>query len=577
MGGDVSVRSVYGKGSVFTARIPQKIYSGERFAVIDDPEKKPVLVYENRAINADSICWSLRDLGVYHTLVTVKEQFLEALDRTDKKYAFAFVAQALYEQVKPVLDARKSDLQPVLLADYGSESGIHNIRFLALPVHTLSIANVLNNKTEMRTYAEEGKTSVKFTAPSARVLIVDDIPTNLKVAQGLLLPYNMTVDTCTAGAVSVELLKENNYDLVFMDHMMPGMDGIEATAAIRAWEKEQAKKQAPEFSGETPVIALTANAISGMKEMFLNRGFNDYLAKPIEMFKLHEILEKWIPAEKQIRKKPKPGNGGCGPLFAIFTGKEIEGIDLAAGMERYGDDSVYLEILRSYAASMPDFLHTLRDVSAETLDAYTITVHGIKGSSRQICAEEAGREAEILERAAGAKDWETIKTRNGGFIKTMERLLQNLNRFLTEELNKKNGHRRSAMTPETQKIVLAVDDMPLNLTTIRTILRNDFDVRLAKSPTAALSMLNTVKVDLALVDIEMPEMSGFEFVERLRNNPEHPEHKDIPVIFVTSHETPDILERITSCDAGYVIKPVVPRVLLEKVNAAFETGERETL
>jgi CheY-like chemotaxis protein len=100
-------------------------------------------------------------------------------------------------------------------------------------------------------------------------------------------------------------------------------------------------------------------------------------------------------------------------------------------------------------------------------------------------------------------------------------------------------------------------------------------MRLAKSPIAALAMLNTVRVDLILADIEMPEMSGFAFVERLRNNPEHPEQKDIPVIFVTSHETPDILEKIASYGAGYVLKPVVPQGLLEKVNSALEEKEQK--
>ncbi|MDR2435172.1 MAG: response regulator [Treponema sp.] len=129
---------------------------------------------------------------------------------------------------------------------------------------------------------------------------------------------------------------------------------------------------------------------------------------------------------------------------------------------------------------------------------------------------------------------------------------------------------------EAKKIILAVDDMPLNLTAIRTILHNDFDIRLAKSAGMALVMLNAIKVDLILADIEMPEMSGFELVERLRNNSEHPEQKDIPVIFVTSHEMPDIVEQALSSGAGYVVKPVIPRVLLEKVNSVFEAAEKNS-
>jgi signal transduction histidine kinase/CheY-like chemotaxis protein len=584
MGGDITVHSVYGKGSVFTARILQKINSGERFAAVEDSKKQMALIYENRPIYADSLCWSLNNLGVPYTLTAAGDAFLETLGRerdgTGERYAFIFMPQAQYLRLRSVLEDMKLHSRLVLLADYGSEAEIYDIRFLILPVHTLSIANILNHKQEIRSGAEKEKTAGKFTAPSARVLIVDDVVTNLKVAQGLLMPYRMIINICTSGPVSIELFKKNKYDLVFMDHMMPGMDGIEAVALIRAWEKEQA----PEFPKGTPIIALTANAISGMKEMFLDRGFNDYLTKPIEMLKLHQILARWIPRKKQIKEGPEAEDKTTRPPYsAIFDGKEVEGIDLAAGMEWYMNGSVYLEILRSYAASMPDFLETLRGVSRETLGDYTITIHGIKGSSYQICAGKAGKEAEVLETAARAKDWKTIEAWNGNFIRTMERLLQNLNRFLTESgpaepeegsFDKSSGERRTTMTgKEGKKIILAVDDMPLNLAAIKTILGDNFDVRPVKSPLTALTMLNTVRVDLVLVDIEMPEMSGFEFVERLRNNPDHPEQKDIPVIFVTSHETPDIIGRMASYGAGCVVKPVIPRILLEKVNGVFEAGE----
>jgi signal transduction histidine kinase/CheY-like chemotaxis protein len=450
MGGDVTVSSAYGKGSVFTAWIPQKKYSGECFAAVEAPEEKSVLIYDNRTIEADSLCWSLDNLGVSYTLVTEKEKLLELLRQEDdpphKKYTFIFAAQALYEQVRSALDDGKIGSRLVLLAEHGSESGIHNICYLSLPVHTLSIANLLNHKTETKGIVGEGRAAVKFTAPAARILVVDDIPTNLKVVQGLLLPYNMLVDTGTNGPAAIELLKENEYDLVFMDHMMPGMDGIETTAVIRAWEKEKALQSPQGISASrgTPIVALTANVISGMKEMFLLRGFDDYLAKPIELIKLHEILEKWIPREKQIRERGRELAADNRFDSGIFDGKTVRGIDLAAGMERYADDSVYLEILRSYAASTPDFFDILRGVSKETLNGYAVTVHGIKGSSYQICAGEVGREAELLEKAARAKDWETIEARNGDFIKTLEKTLENLGRFLAELAGPEEGKRRPA-------------------------------------------------------------------------------------------------------------------------------------
>ncbi|MDR3299206.1 MAG: response regulator, partial [Candidatus Accumulibacter sp.] len=133
--------------------------------------------------------------------------------------------------------------------------------------------------------------SASFTAPEAEVLIVDDFTSNLLVAEGLLIPYKMRVFTCLNGREAVERVRERSFDLVFMDHMMPEMDGVEATRVIRAMKEERCRT--------LPIIALTANAVSGMREMFLENGFNDFLSKPIEVTKLDTVLEKWIPAGKR--------------------------------------------------------------------------------------------------------------------------------------------------------------------------------------------------------------------------------------------------------------------------------------
>jgi len=129
--------------------------------------------------------------------------------------------------------------------------------------------------------------TIKFNAPNAKVLVVDDTDANLKVVKGLMQPYKMQVDLCTSGAEAIEMVKANSYDILFMDHMMPEMDGVEATKLIR------------ETHTNLPIIALTANAVSGVREMFLANGFNDFLSKPIDTVELNVILEKWLPREKQ--------------------------------------------------------------------------------------------------------------------------------------------------------------------------------------------------------------------------------------------------------------------------------------
>ena len=134
-------------------------------------------------------------------------------------------------------------------------------------------------------------TILLFNAPSARVLVVDDVVINRTVAKGLLTMYAMQVHTCESGEEAVKAVQAEEYDIVFMDHMMPGMDGVEATAAIRSLEGERFQT--------LPIVALTANAIAGVEEMFLTSGFSDYLSKPINSRKLNEMLRKWIPEKKQ--------------------------------------------------------------------------------------------------------------------------------------------------------------------------------------------------------------------------------------------------------------------------------------
>ena len=114
---------------------------------------------------------------------------------------------------------------------------------------------------------------------------MDDIDVNLYVAQEMLSPYELQVDTATSGFEAIEKIKNNSYNLVFMDHMMPKMDGIETTREIR--------KLGPEYE-KIPIVALTANAISGVKEMFLSNGFNGFISKPISMKELDAILNEWI-------------------------------------------------------------------------------------------------------------------------------------------------------------------------------------------------------------------------------------------------------------------------------------------
>ncbi|MDD6810612.1 MAG: ATP-binding protein [Lachnospiraceae bacterium] len=128
-----------------------------------------------------------------------------------------------------------------------------------------------------------------FKAPNAKILIVDDNLVNLRVAAGLMKPFEMQITKARSGQEAIELLKKEQYHIIFMDHMMPEMDGVEATHIIRAMDGEYYKN--------VPIIALTANAINGAKEMFLKEGLNDFIAKPISIRELSEKILDWLPFE----------------------------------------------------------------------------------------------------------------------------------------------------------------------------------------------------------------------------------------------------------------------------------------
>ena len=133
---------------------------------------------------------------------------------------------------------------------------------------------------------------VPFVAPWARVLLVDDNRVNLEVAKGLLGKYEVKIETAMGGREAVSILeRDSDFDMIFMDHLMPDMDGIEATQAIRSMGNPVLET--------IPIVALTANAIKGMEEEFLVSGMNGFLAKPIDLAELAKVMERFIPEDKK--------------------------------------------------------------------------------------------------------------------------------------------------------------------------------------------------------------------------------------------------------------------------------------
>jgi CheY-like chemotaxis protein len=276
--------------------------------------------------------------------------------------------------------------------------------------------------------------------PYGKVLVVDDVETNLDVAKGLMLPYGLSIDTALSGPEAIEKIKAagegdeaSRYDIIFMDHMMPGMDGLEAVKIIR-------NELAGDYGGTVPIVALTANALVGNERMFLAHGCNAFISKPIDVMHLDAVLNTWV-RDKQSAEILKKAELKLAEIkkekqdVSVEPGNiSLEGIDFTQGRERYNGEAAYLEILRAWRLHTPALLETMKNsLSPENLAEYAIAVHGLKGSSYGILANDVGKQAQELEALAKAGDFSGVQALNDGFIKMVETLMLKLGELLEKD------------------------------------------------------------------------------------------------------------------------------------------------
>ena len=257
-----------------------------------------------------------------------------------------------------------------------------------------------------------------FHAPDAKILVVDDTEVNLSVIKSLLKKTLIGIDTAASGKEAIDLASKSRYDLLFIDHMMPDMDGIETLSHIR---------ESGECSG-VPAVALTANAISGAREMYLSAGFDAYLSKPVDGRQLEKLLAAMLPAEKI--KKAEAGAGETpemkGTDGAGFSGSDnddssedvhdlmtrlgsVPEIDSRAGLANCGSPDGYLSVLNVFHQTAPSKADEIEELYKKgDIENYTIKVHALKSSARIIGASDINKLALELEEAGKKKDMDFI-------------------------------------------------------------------------------------------------------------------------------------------------------------------------
>ncbi|MCL2694431.1 MAG: response regulator [Oscillospiraceae bacterium] len=277
------------------------------------------------------------------------------------------------------------------------------------------------------------KEKLSMTAPTANILVVDDNVFNLRVAGSLLCLFKIRADFAESGKEGINLVKRKDYDIVFIDHMMPDMNGVETVAEIR--------KLGEPFT-HLPIIALTANAVKGTKEMFLASGFNDFISKPVDLQSLGSMLSTWLPPNK-ITKMTEPKNDNeeksekppavSSPSHCDGQPVNIPGINTHRGLSLYnGDLETFLDVVRIYAQDIPAELGRLSDVSEANLQNYAIDAHTVKGASAGIGARNIFVRAKELEALARDGDFAAVSAKNEEFIKDTRILIKNINAWFSQ-------------------------------------------------------------------------------------------------------------------------------------------------
>jgi CheY-like chemotaxis protein len=436
------------------------VYTKGKYEVQNFSDKN-VLLYCRTPINIEYISRTLKDLGVTFHIVSDDSDLHNKLTGTEWDFVFAEADMAYTAQY--IIKSRELGTKIVMLSDsydatYEARDG-QDFTLLIMPAYFIPIVNVLSGRGG--DYSSDNQLTEPFTAPDARILLVDDIETNLKVGEGLLRLYGTSIDTCLSGISAIEAVKSKEYDLVLMDHMMPEMDGVETVKIIRSMGGKYA---------DLPIVALTANAIVGAREMFLANGFNDFLSKPIEVYKLNGILAKWIPKEKQQQSSLSAAQDTKGEEPVI----SIEGVDAERGISLSGGKTKnYLETLSVFYKDGKAKIKQLTDcLKAGNLTLYTTYVHALKSACANIGALNLSEEAKILEAAGIKNDMEHISSANDGFIADLEKLLENIGKAVSAGSKKPDADFDEAIMNEL-------------LTKLKTALEN-FDVEAIDEATDAL-------------------------------------------------------------------------------------------
>ena len=279
-----------------------------------------------------------------------------------------------------------------------------------------------------------------FIAPDVKVLVVDDNVINRKVAKNFLKNYAFDLHEAESGPEAIELVRQNRYDIIFMDHMMPMMDGIEAAEIIR--------RDCGENGAAPIIIALTANVMEGMRQRFLDKGFQDFIAKPLDRKELGQLLMRWIPENRRQTGSYKEEHEPLNP-----DAFQIEGIDMNSAMRYYsGDEAGFAELLELYYIDGQRKIGFFPELAESSLSDYQTEVHALKSASANIGATKVSEMARAQENAAAQGDTALIKQQLPLLLRAYGELLERIG-WVLEQRRQKEPQEKKLPALSTQELI----------------------------------------------------------------------------------------------------------------------------
>ncbi|MCH5271502.1 MAG: response regulator [Lachnospiraceae bacterium] len=452
MGGFITVSSEFGKGSEIQFVVPQKVMNPVPIVAVKDRERLNVAIYVDMEKYDRPEVREAYSQVIFHMIEQLKVrchvcQNLSELKRRVERETFThvFISIEEYEEDTAFFDNMSRTTKVITIIERANEVRIANPQICRLykPFFILPIVRALNDEKLMQgidaNYFYEGK----FTAPDACVLVVDDNLMNIRVLEGLLRPYKVGVAIATSGAEALEKIENMSYDVVFMDHMMPEMDGVETLQRIRQKQGSYYKK--------VPIVAVTANAVGGMREVFLREGFRDFIAKPIEVSVLERVLKRVLPQDKLIPVEDEP-NGKPDELKARedetkqkeetttqqeekevkeakeamqrYTDLPVESFDEQTGITYCGSPEDYIEILQMISGNgQEDCKKICRFYEEKDWKNYATLVHALKSTMLSVGVEKLSGMAKELELAGKSGDESFILEHHDAMIQEYTRIL----------------------------------------------------------------------------------------------------------------------------------------------------------